>query len=139
MNPQAIFWLVITCISMMMTFATALASDPLVEVRYCAITPSRDADGSISRRADVLRAFKAIHACPSTEKHSGACPGWSMDHVIPLANGGCDAVSNLQWLPHQIKSCAGEFCKDRWERKVYKPQYAPPVEEPKTLEVLLLD
>lgn len=102
-------------------FSLALADgiDPLKEYRYCTVTPHRDADGTISRRADVLRAFKTIHACPSTGKLSGACPGWSMDHVVPLANGGCDSVVNLQWLPHQIKSCAGKFCKDRWERVVY--------------------
>jgi len=93
--------------------------DPLLEYRYCTVTPTRDADGSISRRLDVLVAFKRIHPCPSTGAPSGACPGWSMDHVIPLAVGGCDAVTNLQWLPHAIKSCAGTKCKDRFERLIY--------------------
>lgn len=93
----------------------------LDETRYCEVTPRRDADGSISRRADVLRAFKRHHPCPSTGKTTGACPGWAIDHVIPLANGGCDSVHNLQWLPHTLKSCAG-ICKDRWERKVYLPR-----------------
>lgn len=56
---------------------------------------------------------------PATGQHTGPCKGWAIDHVIPLAVGGCDAVSNLQWLPVEIKSCAGTVCKDRWERKVY--------------------
>ena len=98
---------------------------PLDETRYCATTPHRDADGSISRRADVLRAFRAIHPCPSTGQPRGACPGWNVDHVIPLANGGCDAVGNLQWLPVELKRCAGELCKDRWERRVYKNNPSP--------------
>lgn len=98
--------------------ATAFAG-PLDETRYCTVTPSRDADGSISRRADVLRAFKKVHPCPATGKTTGACPGWNVDHVISLACGGCDSVSNLQWLPNEIKRCAGDKCKDRWERKVY--------------------
>lgn len=92
---------------------------PLDETRYCTATPHRDADGSISRRADVLRAFRALHPCPATGQARGRCDGWNIDHVIPLAVGGCDAVSNLQWLPDAIKRCAGQVCKDRWERRVY--------------------
>lgn len=94
---------------------------PLVEMRYCG-APARLADGSIKRRADVLVAFRKAHPCPITGQPTGACPGWSIDHVIPLASCGCDAVSNLQWLPNKIKSCAGVYCKDRWERKVYTCQ-----------------
>ena len=103
-------------IAAVVTYANAGQLD---ETRYCTVTPTRDADGSISRRADVLRAFRDRYPCPSTGKTRGACPGWNIDHVIPLAVGGCDAVPNLQWLPTSIKRCAGEYCKDRWERKVY--------------------
>ncbi|MDP3124596.1 MAG: HNH endonuclease signature motif containing protein [Thiobacillus sp.] len=95
---------------------------PLEETRYCTATPTRDADGSISRRDDVLRAFRDLYPCPATGEKRGACPGWNIDHVIPLAVGGCDAVSNLQWLPTAIKRCAGQACKDRWERWVYPKQ-----------------
>lgn len=107
--------------------AVAVAS-PLDETRYCG-EPARTAKGDILRRADVLAAFKKIHPCPSTGKSTGACPGWNIDHVIPLANGGCDAVPNLQWLPIQIKRCPGEICKDRWERKVYliTPEFTPSI------------
>lgn len=97
----------------------AWAGGPFDETRYCTVTPHRDADGSISRRADVLRAFRGHHPCPATGQKRGACPGWNIDHVIPLACGGCDAVSNLQWLRVEIKRCAGDKCKDRWERIVY--------------------
>ena len=64
--------------------------------------------------------FRSIHACPSTDKYSGPCPGWQVDHVIPLASCGCDTVENLQWLKNTIKTCAGSECKDRWERKINK-------------------
>lgn len=104
------------------TYANA---GPLEETRYCTVTPHRDVDGSISRRADVLRAFRDLYPCPATGKKRGACPGWNIDHVIPLAVGGCDAVSNLQWLPTVIKRCAGQDCKDRWERRVYLKQKPP--------------
>jgi len=90
----------------------------LDETRYCG-DPRRDAQGRILRRADVLNAFAKLYACPATGLHKRSCPGWAIDHVIPLAVGGCDAVRNLQWLPDKIKSCSGTVCKDRWERKVY--------------------
>lgn len=88
------------------------------EPRYCG-EPKRNARGEIVRRADVLRAFRAIHPCPATGAARGPCPGWSIDHVIPLACGGCDKVLNLQWMKNEIKSCAGASCKDRWERPAY--------------------
>jgi hypothetical protein len=94
------------------------APDPLVETRHCG-EPARTAAGLIIRRVDVLIAFRKLYACPATGEHSGPCPGWAIDHVIPLAVGGCDAVRNLQWLPTHLKSCAGN-CKDRWERDVYR-------------------
>lgn len=92
--------------------------DPLSEVRYCG-TPKRNAKGEIVRRADVVRAFRKLYPCPSTGKTTGACPTHAVDHVVPLACGGCDSVSNLQWLPNEIKSGRGTLPKDRWERAVY--------------------
>lgn len=89
--------------------------DPLVEVRQCG-APARAADGTIKRRADVLYAFRKAHPCPANGARFAACPGWAVNHVIPLASGGCDAVSNMQWLPANIKSCASPWCVDRWER-----------------------
>lgn len=62
--------------------------------------------------------FRKIHPCPSTGKTTGACPGWQVDHVIPLASCGCDVVENMQWLKVSTKTCAGTECKDRWERKI---------------------
>ena len=93
----------------------------LEETRYCG-PPKRDATGSIIRRADVITAFNKRHPCPITGLTTGACSGWSRDHIIPLVCGGCDSVSNLQWLPNAIKSCSlktGLPCKDRWEQQVY--------------------
>jgi hypothetical protein len=91
---------------------------PLEESRYCG-APKRGENGLIVRRADVRAAFRNLYACPVTGDTKGACPGWSVDHVIPLASCGCDAVSNMQWLPNEIKSGAGPLPKDRWERRVY--------------------
>ena len=96
------------------TFATI---DPLAETRYCG-APVRNADGSIHRNSTVLTRFQKVHPCPSTGLATGACPGWAKNHVIPLACGGCDAVSNMVWEPVDIKACAGAHCVDRYERKI---------------------
>lgn len=63
-----------------------------------------------SQKAKSL--FKAKHYCPSTGRAKGSCPGYVIDHVIPLACGGADSPSNMQW---QTKQEAKE--KDKWERK----------------------
>lgn len=86
--------------------------------RYCG-TPKRDANGNIVRSLAVKNDFRSIHPCPQTGKTTGACVGWQVDHVIPLACGGCDSVHNMQWLPDQIKTCSDVWCKDRFERNIY--------------------
>ena len=99
---------------------------PLDENRYCYTDLKqipRDADGTIHRSTAMIAAFKKQHPCPSTKKRTGACPGWAIDHTIPLAVGGCDAVWNAQWLPDAIKSCAAPTCKDRFERIIYAPSF----------------
>lgn len=88
------------------------------EMRYCG-EPRRGKLGEILRDKTVVAAFKRVHPCPSTGKTSGACDGWAIDHVIPMACGGCDAVSNMQWLPDSMKNHAGITPKDRWERQIY--------------------
>jgi len=83
----------------------------------------RDAAGEIVRSQAERAAFVRVHPCPSTGEVTGACPGWSVDHVIPLAVGGVDAPINMQWLPQTIKACAARAdlqCKDRFERRVYR-------------------
>jgi len=102
--------------------------------RYCG-EPAREAlkDGQttlpkIKRSRAVLRHFVAIFPCPSTLEKSYSCPGFAIDHTIPLSMGGCDSQVNLTWLPDLIKSCASPECKDRWERKYHAlPRQAVPM------------
>ena len=98
--------------------ATGASVDPaLTETRYCG-DPKRNLSGEIIRRAAVRDAFLLAHPCPATGLREGRCDGWQVDHVIPLACGGCDAVSNMQWLPLSLK-IAPVIGKDRFERKIY--------------------
>lgn len=64
------------------------------------------------RSSSARHRFQKQHPCPSTGKTTGPCPGWVKDHVIPLACGGADAPSNMQW---QTKADAK--AKDKWERR----------------------
>jgi hypothetical protein len=65
------------------------------------------------RSREVTREFQREHPCPSTGRTSGACPGYRKDHINPLACGGPDAVSNMQW-----QTIRDARAKDAWERKV---------------------
>lgn len=47
-----------------------------------------------------VRAFRKENPCPATSKRVGACPGWVVDHGIPLCAGGADAPYNMQWQRH---------------------------------------
>lgn len=105
-------------IAVILGVARAQALDPLIDYRFTGEVP-READGTTKRSTKVINAFKRLYACPSTGLHKGPCPGWAIDHVVPIACSGADAVYNMQWLPDEIKSAKGEFSKDHFERRVY--------------------
>ena len=71
---------------------------------------ARDSHGRIARSADAKVAFKHQHPCPSTGRGSGACPGFVIDHVVPLKRGGADEPLNMQW-----QTTAAAKAKDKYE------------------------
>jgi hypothetical protein len=73
-------------------------------------TAQHDHHGRIHRSAQAKDEFKREHPCPSTGRSSGACPGYVIDHVIPLKRGGADDHSNMQW-----QTVADAKAKDKWE------------------------
>ena len=82
--------------------AAALAWPGVVEAR---------AHSHGQKRSRAAReSFKRSHPCPFTGKKSGACPGYTIDHVKPLKRGGADTPSNMQW---QTKEAAKQ--KDKVE------------------------
>lgn len=75
-------------------------------------TVKRDSHGRIARSEAAKHSFEKSHPCPSTGRAGGRCPGYVVDHIKPLACGGADAPSNMQWQTE-----AEGKAKDAWERK----------------------
>jgi hypothetical protein len=71
----------------------------------------RDEHGRFKRSQAAKDQFKRLHPCPATGKSSGPCPGYIIDHIVPLCASGPDAAYNMQWqTTEQAKQ------KDKWER-----------------------
>jgi len=72
---------------------------------YCA-TCARDKNGKILRGDEAKDAFKKQTGYPKGR------PGYVIDHIRPLACGGADHPSNMQW-----QTVAAAKAKDRTERR----------------------
>jgi hypothetical protein len=69
-------------------------------------TATRDERGRIQRSAAARHAFARQTGYPNGR------PGYVIDHIIPLACGGADAPSNMQW-----QTIEAAKVKDRTERR----------------------
>ena len=70
-----------------------------------AVSTARDANGRIQRSAAARHAFARQTGFPHGR------PGYVIDHIVPLACGGADAPSNMQW-----QTIAAGKLKDKKER-----------------------
>lgn len=68
--------------------------------------------GATERSASARYAFRKAHPCPATDKRTGACPGYIVDHIMPLCAGGADDPANMQW---QTKEDALAKDKEEWK------------------------
>ena len=64
------------------------------------------------RSVSAKTVFKHQHPCPATGLAKGHCPGYVIDHVVPLCAGGADDPSNMQW-----QTVADSKAKDLLERR----------------------
>ena len=65
-----------------------------------------------------VRAFRKAHPCPATAMTTGACPGYVVDHIIPLClqphiSEPLDRPGNMAWQER-----AESLKKDRAERQL---------------------
>ena len=70
-----------------------------------AVAVARDTRGRI-QRSDAAR-----HAFARQSGYPNGRPGYVIDHIVPLACGGADAPSNMQW-----QTVAAGKTKDKTER-----------------------
>lgn len=66
-----------------------------------------------TRHASTVTMFRKSNPCPVTGKTTGACPGWVVDHGMPLCAGGADAPYNMFW-----QKTANSYLKDADERRL---------------------
>lgn len=92
---------------LLICLASFAQADPLT----CVV--KRDTDGRISRNPSIIAKFKKLNPCPATGLIAKKCPGYVVDHIVPLCGCGADAQANLQW-----QNKADSLIKDRWERKL---------------------
>lgn len=71
------------------------------------------ADAKLPRSASARADFKRTNPCPSTGDRRGPCPGYMIDHIIPLCADGPDHPANMQW-----QSSYDAKRKDREERRM---------------------
>ena len=76
-------------------------------------TPAPPAAPTVSRdeRGRIQRSDAARHAFARQTGYPKGRPGYVIDHIVPLACGGADAPSNMQW-----QTVAEAKAKDKTER-----------------------
>lgn len=74
--------------------ASGLRACLVLAVALLSTWPADAGPRSSAARAEFVRE----NPCPATGRHRGACPGWEVDHRVPLKCGGADRPHNMQWL-----------------------------------------
>lgn len=64
---------------------------------FATCVPVRTGDGKIKRSSYQALKFRKTHACPATGTVDKSCPGFIIDHIVPLCACGPDLPSNMQW------------------------------------------
>jgi hypothetical protein len=92
--------------------ASTRCSNLLLAVAVACMGLTTPAEARVKRSQSAKFEFKQQHPCPATGAHKGPCKGFVIDHINPLACGGQDSPSNMQW-----QTVAEGKAKDRLERK----------------------
>ena len=91
------------------------------------------AEAGIQRSQAEIRAFRVENPCPSTGRKRGACPGYQVDHTVPLCAGGLDHRSNMFWLAtddHRWKTFVDVRECRKLQRMATTPAHSAPANAP---------
>ena len=78
----------------------------------CLVLISFNVLAEYHRSQKAKNIFKYEHPCPSTGRVKGACQGYIIDHIKPIACGGADDAGNMKW-----QTTKEAKAKDKWERQ----------------------
>lgn len=84
-----------------------VAAAGVIALAVAGMTPDVGPAARVARSPSAKAEFIRQSPCPATGKTYGACPGWQVDHVRALCDGGEDHPRNMQWLTveeHKIKT-----------------------------------
>lgn len=81
------------------------------------------AEGKTPRGWRAPMEFKNTVPCPSTGTVGLPCPGYVMDHIIPLACDGPDTPENLQWQRIEDAKAKDKVERECW--RYFSPYYQP--------------
>lgn len=79
----------------MIEIAALMAALAVSPYEHCI---TRDQRGRIARSAKARADFAKLKPCPLTAQPQTHCPGWRIDHIVPLKRCGPDTPENMQWL-----------------------------------------
>lgn len=82
---------------------------------YAECVPKRTPTGRIARSTNEVIKFRKLNPCPVLPSKTRVCPGYVVDHIIPLCACGPDKVTNMQW-----QSISESRVKDKLEVKLCK-------------------
>lgn len=79
----------------------------------CLICTATMLEAKQPRSQSARQSFVRTTPCPATGQPKLPCPGYIIDHVVPLCAGGEDHWGNMQW-----QTIEDAKLKDREERRM---------------------
>lgn len=67
--------------------------------------------------------FERLYHCPRTGKIRGACPGYIIDHVVPLCAGGAyDPLNTQMWRNQDFALRTGDVLEQTYRVEAIDPK-----------------
>jgi hypothetical protein len=77
--------------------ASRLVDRPVLAAALSLLAFGSQAVDAVSPGAVAQAEFQRLHPCPANDARAGSCPGYVIEHVVPLCLGGPDVAYNLRW------------------------------------------